>query len=158
DEMISLRPLLREARLGQGAYERVQQQASQLVRLVRMKHHRHGGRLDDFLHEYDLSSQEGVVLMCLADSLLRIPGDENADRLIHDKLTKGEWDRHIGHSRSLFVNASTWGLMLTGRLVRLETQVVHGRSVFRRLLKRGGEPLVRLALRQAMRIIGGQFI
>lgn len=158
DEMRSLRPLLREARLGQGAYERVQQQASQLVRLVRMKHHRHGGRLDDFLHEYDLSSQEGVVLMCLAESLLRIPDDENADRLIHDKLAKGEWDRHIGHSRSLFVNASTWGLMLTGRLVRLETQVVHGRRVFRRLLKRGGEPLVRLALRQAMRIIGSQFI
>jgi RHH-type proline utilization regulon transcriptional repressor/proline dehydrogenase/delta 1-pyrroline-5-carboxylate dehydrogenase len=158
DETACIRSLLREAKLDHEAYERVQQRASQLVQIVRKKYHRHGG-LDAFLHEYDLSSQEGVVLMCLAEALLRIPDDENADRLIHDKLLKGEWERHLGHSHSLFVNASAWGLMLTGRLVRLETQMMHdGGSVFRRLIKRGGESLVRLALRQAMRIIGSQFI
>lgn len=158
DESACIRLLLPDAKLDHEAYERVQQQASQLVQIVRKKYYRHGG-LSAFLREYDLSSQEGVVLMCLAEALLRIPDDENADRLIHDKLAKGEWDRHLGHSHSLFVNASAWGLMLTGRFVRLETQIIHNeKGVFRRLIKRGGEPLVRLAIRQAMRIIGSQFI
>lgn len=158
DETVWVRALLHEVELAHGASERVKQRASQLVQAVRDRRHRHGG-LDAFLHEYDLSSQEGVVLMCLAEALLRIPDNENADRLIHDKLTKGEWGRHLGHSHSLFVNASTWGLVLTGRLVRLEAQLIdEGGNVLKRLVKRGGESLVRLALRQAMRIISGQFI
>lgn len=158
DEAAWIRALLPEARLDQVARERVKQRASKLVKAVRERRHHHDG-LDAFLHEYDLSSQEGVVLMCLAEALLRIPDDENADRLIHDKLTKGEWDRHLWHSHSPFVNASTWGLMLTGRLVRLETHIVSDSgNILRRLMKRGGESLVRLALKQAMRIIGGQFI
>ncbi|KFI22672.1 bifunctional proline dehydrogenase/L-glutamate gamma-semialdehyde dehydrogenase PutA [Nitrosococcus oceani] len=158
DETVWIKSLLRETELPPEANERVKRRASQWVQLVREKRRWHGG-LDAFLHEYNLSSQEGVVLMCLAEALLRIPDDENADRLIHDKLLKGEWDRHLGHSHSLFVNASTWGLMLTGRLMRLETPLIDdGKGVIKRLVKRGGEPLVRLALRQAMRIIGGQFI
>lgn len=158
DETVWIQALLRESTLERAARERVKQHASKLVKAAREKRYHHGG-LDAFLHEYDLSSQEGVVLMCLAEALLRIPDDENADRLIHDKLTKSEWDKHLGHSHSLFVNASTWGLMLTGRLVRLKTHVIHGSGdVLKRLVKRGGEPLVRLALKQAMRIIGGQFI
>jgi RHH-type transcriptional regulator, proline utilization regulon repressor / proline dehydrogenase / delta 1-pyrroline-5-carboxylate dehydrogenase len=158
DEAVWIRSLLYEAELEPAVQERVRQRATKLVQTVRRRRHHHGG-LDAFLHEYDLSSREGIVLMCLAEALLRIPDDENADRLIHDKLTKGEWDRHLGHSRSLFVNASTWGLMLTGRLVRSETHLVHDvGNILRRLVRRGGESLVRLALRQAMRIIGGQFI
>src|SRR5882757_7035340 len=75
--------------------------------------------LDAFMREYDLSSEEGVLLMCLAEALLRIPDDDTAEKLIADKLAEADWESHLGRSDSLFVNASTWGLMLTGRIVRL---------------------------------------
>ena len=80
---------------------------------------RHGkGGIDVFLTEYRLSSQEGIALMCLAEALLRIPDAATVDRLIRDKLAPADWARHLGQSPSLFVNASTWALMLTGRLVQ----------------------------------------
>src|SRR6266851_5482930 len=82
--------------------------------------HRRGG-LDALLQEYALSSPEGVALMCLAEALLRIPDAETVDRLIRDKIASADWQRHLGHSCSLFVNASTWALMLTGRLLRSES-------------------------------------
>ena len=75
------------------------------------------GGLDAFLHEFGLSSKEGVVLMCLAEALLRVPDAETVDRLIKDKIADADWRAHLGHSESLFVNASTWALMLTGRVV-----------------------------------------
>ena len=76
--------------------------------------------VEAFLHEYSLSTREGIMLMCLAEALLRIPDAQTRDRLIRDKLGLGDWARHLGHSDSLFVNASTWGLMLTGRFVRVD--------------------------------------
>jgi len=115
------------------------------------------GGLDAFLQEYDLSSEEGVVLMCLAEALLRIPDSQTADRLISDKLASGKWEEHLGASRSLFVNASTWGLMLTGRLVRPDT-AANPMGLLQSLSRRAGEPAVRTALRQAMRIMGHQFV
>jgi RHH-type transcriptional regulator, proline utilization regulon repressor / proline dehydrogenase / delta 1-pyrroline-5-carboxylate dehydrogenase len=75
-----------------------------------------GGGVEALIHEYALSSQEGVALMCLAEALLRIPDDETRDALIRDKIGGGDWRSHLGHSPSLFVNAATWGLMVTGRL------------------------------------------
>ena len=97
--------------------------------------------------------------MCLAEALLRIPDAETADRLIHDKLSGANWEKHLGHSRSLLVNASTWGLMLTGRLVRLEDETASNVSAFlERLAARSGSGLVRLALKQAMGILAGQFV
>ena len=75
---------------------------------------RHGGGVEGLIHEYSLSSQEGVALMCLAEALLRIPDDETRDALIRDKIGGGDWHAHLGHSPSLFVNAATWGLLLTG--------------------------------------------
>jgi len=105
------------------------------------------------------SSEEGVLLMCLAEALLRIPDDETAERLIEDKLAQAQWDRHLGRSDSLFVNASTWGLMLTGRLVRLDEEGGRGwRTRLRELVKRSGEPVVQLALKQAMKIMARQFV
>ncbi len=74
--------------------------------------------IEAFLHEYNLSSEEGVALICLAEALLRIPDDETVDLLIRDKLTSARWKEHLGRSQSLFVNASTWGLMLTGRIIK----------------------------------------
>ena len=115
--------------------------------------------LDAFLQEFGLSNQEGIALMCLAEALLRIPDDETADRLIAEKLTSGNWDSHSGRSDSLFVNASTWGLMLTGRLVELPDEVrSNANGWLRQLTQRASEPLVRQALRRAMKIIGSEFV
>ena len=115
--------------------------------------------LDAFLQEFGLSNQEGIALMCLAEALLRIPDDETADRLIAEKLASGQWEAHAGRSSSLFVNASTWGLMLTGRLVDLPGEIVSDTGGWlRNLTQRATEPLVRNALRRAMQIIGGEFV
>ena len=115
--------------------------------------------LDAFLQEFGLSNQEGIALMCLAEALLRIPDDETADRLIAEKIASGNWDAHSGRSNSLFVNASTWGLMLTGRLVELPEDLTGNPSGWLKGLgQRVTEPMVRNALRRAMRIIGGEFV
>ncbi len=115
--------------------------------------------LDAFLAEFDLSNAEGVALMCLAEALLRVPDDGTADRLIAEKLAMGDWQAHRGRSESVFVNASTWALMLTGRVVELPEEIRGDADGWlRRLARRAGEPLVRAALRRAMQIIGGEFV
>ena len=136
----------------------VQATAADLVRRVRARAADQGA-IEAFMRQYDLGSEEGVLLMCVAEALLRIPDPETADRLIRDKLGEADWKRHLGQSDSVLVNASTWGLMLTGRLVDLADGTkrdVHG--AFKRLVGRVGEPVVRLAVRQAMRIMGHQFV
>src|SRR6185436_9171934 len=125
---------------------------------VRRRQKAHTG-MQSFLREYDLSSKEGVLLMCVAEALLRIPDAATADKLIRDKFSQGEWDRHFGKSRSLLVNAGTWGMMLTGRLVALGEEDT--RSVgnwVAALTAKAGEPVVRLALRQAMKLMAEQFV
>ncbi len=115
--------------------------------------------LDAFLQEFGLSNQEGIALMCIAEALLRIPDDATADRLIAEKLATGDWSSHAGRSESLFVNASTWGLMLTGGILELDPSIKSDTAGWMRMLTRkAGEPLVRLAVRRAMRIIGGEFV
>ncbi|HKE96776.1 MAG TPA: bifunctional proline dehydrogenase/L-glutamate gamma-semialdehyde dehydrogenase PutA, partial [Povalibacter sp.] len=132
--------------------------ARSLVEAVRASQKERTG-LDAFLRQYDLSSQEGVILMCLAEALLRIPDDATADKLIADKITRGDWDSHAGEAESLFVNASTWGLMLTGRIVRPADEDLHDpRGFIARIAGRLGEPVLRTAFRQAMRIMGHQFV
>jgi len=158
DEAATIQRLLPLAELDAGAKGRVAQRAGQLVEAVRARRLARGG-LDGFMHEYDLSSEEGVVLMCLAEALLRIPDSATADRLIRDKLTHGDWRRHLGHGRPLLVNAGTWGLMLTGRMVELEEGARKDPlALLGRLAARSGEPFIRMALRQAMRIIAHQFV
>ncbi len=117
------------------------------------------GYLDAFLQEFGLANHEGIALMCLAEALLRIPDEATADRLIAEKLASGDWSRHAGHSESLFVNASTWGLMLTGRIVDLPADLHADTGGWvRGLMRRAGEPMVRQAMRRAMKIIGGEFV
>lgn len=158
DEEPVVRALVRAARLDDEASAKVVATAAQLVEAVRNAPAAKSG-LDAFLRQYDLSSQEGVILMCLAEALLRIPDDETADRLIADKLKAGDWASHLGDSQSLFVNASTWGLMLTGRIIRLDPDDVSApSSAVSRVVGRIGEPVVRTAMRQAMRIMGHQFV
>src|ERR1700735_5250157 len=115
--------------------------------------------LDAFLQEFGLSNQEGIALMCIAEALLRIPDDATADRLIAEKLATGDWSSHAGKSESLFVNASTWGLMLTGGILELDPGIKTDTTGWmRKFTRKAGEPLVRLAARRAMRIIGGEFV
>jgi RHH-type proline utilization regulon transcriptional repressor/proline dehydrogenase/delta 1-pyrroline-5-carboxylate dehydrogenase len=115
--------------------------------------------LDAFLQEFGLSNQEGIALMCIAEALLRIPDDATADRLIAEKLATGDWSSHAGKSESLFVNASTWGLMLTGGILELDPAIKTDTTGWmRKFTRKAGEPLVRLAVRRAMRIIGGEFV
>ncbi|MBM3541333.1 MAG: bifunctional proline dehydrogenase/L-glutamate gamma-semialdehyde dehydrogenase PutA, partial [Alphaproteobacteria bacterium] len=149
---------LAEAALPAEAKARIKARARDLVGAVRKAQHGQGG-IESFLHEYSLSSKEGIVLMCLAEALLRIPDAGTADLLIRDKLAGADWSRHVGSSDSLFVNASTWALMLTGRVVRLddpERQDLTG--TLGRLVARAGEPIIRQAVMQAMRILGRQFV
>ena len=157
-EEAALKPLLKQAAMSPDAQARVQAIARQLVGHIRA-HRRPAGGIDAFLREYDLSSEEGLVLMCLAEALLRIPDHDTADRLIRDKIAPADWARHLGHSDSWFVNASTLGLMLTGRIERLGQDPVSDVSGFmKRLVARTGEPVIRQALTHAMRIMGKQFV
>jgi RHH-type proline utilization regulon transcriptional repressor/proline dehydrogenase/delta 1-pyrroline-5-carboxylate dehydrogenase len=136
----------------------IQATAADLVRRVRARAQDQGA-IEAFMRQYDLGSEEGVLLMCVAEALLRIPDQDTADRLIRDKLGEADWKRHMGQSDSVLVNASTWGLMLTGHLVDLADDTkrdVH--NAFKRLVGRVGEPVIRLAVRQAMRIMGHQFV
>ena len=137
---------------------RVAQLATSLVEKVRGSSQNRSG-IDAFMQQFSLSSEEGVVLMCLAEALLRIPDAETADRLIADKLAGRDWGEHVGQSHSLFVNASAWGLMLTGRFVELSRDTVGApTSLIKRMISKSGEPVVRAAMKQAMRIMGGQFV
>src|SRR5262249_32010836 len=138
--------------------QRVASQARKFVEGVRVQQTQRSG-LDAFLRKYDLSSQEGVILMCLAEALLRIPDDATADKLIADKIAKGDWAAHLGDAESLFVTAPTGGLMPTGRIVRPGDDDVHDpRGFIARIAGRLGEPVLRAAFRQAMRIMGHQFV
>ena len=153
-----VRALANRARLSAADAAAVQARGLALVQAVRATRPA-GSGLDAFLREYHLASPEGVILMCLAEALLRIPDAHTADRLIADKIAAGAWEEHLGDSESLFVNASTWGLMLTGSIVDVDrAEVGSVRGWFSRLASRISEPVARAALRQAMRIMGHQFV
>ncbi len=127
----------------------------QLVERLRAKTRSSG--VEGLIHEYSLSSQEGVALMCMAEALLRIPDAATRDALIRDKLSPGDWRSHIGHSPSLFVNAATWGLLLTGRLVATSSEQSLS-AALTRLIARSGEPIIRKGVDVAMRLMGEQFV
>jgi len=158
DEAATVEALLPRATFEDAVKRRIERQARDMVAHVRARRRNVGG-VDAFMHEYDLSSQEGVALMCLAEALLRIPDDDTAEALIRDKVAEADWQRHLGDSDSLFVNASTWGLMLTGKVVRLDDRWKGDiAGFFGRVVSRVGEPIVREAMTHAMRIIGRQFV
>ena len=167
-EEISAYHLIDEKRLVGGLVERAvysederrrsAEIARRLVQVARANHAKHAG-VDAFMREYGLSSDEGVILMCLAESLLRIPDTETADALIAEKIAGGRWEKHLGASDSMFVNASTWGLMLSGRIVKFkDAEGVNPFNALKRLVARSGEPVIRQAVRQAVKILGDQFV
>src|SRR5690349_14383133 len=158
DETEAVNDLLTQATLPAVEREQVIDLAADLVTRVRARA-KDQSAVESFMRQYDLSSEEGVLLMCVAEALLRIPDKTTADKLIRDKLGDANWKKHLGQSESLFVNASTWGLMLTGKLVNLAEETRHDfTGALKRLVARAGEPAIRLAVRQAMRIMGHQFV
>ena len=158
DETEGVNELLGEAALPPAERDLVLARATELVARVRAKAHEQSA-VESFMREYDLSSEEGVLLMCVAEALLRIPDKDTADKLISDKLGEANWESHLGKSDSVLVNAGTWGLMLTGKLVTLADETQRNvAGALKRLIGRAGEPVIRLAVRQAMRIMGHQFV
>ncbi len=150
-----LPPLLTLAALPPDQAEKVEALASSLATKLRAKTRSSG--VEGLIYEYSLSSQEGVALMCLAEALLRIPDAATRDALIRDKLSPGDWRAHVGASPSLFVNAATWGLVLTGRLVATTSEQTLS-AALTRLIARSGEPIIRKGVDVAMRLMGEQFV
>ncbi|MGD0190689.1 MAG: bifunctional proline dehydrogenase/L-glutamate gamma-semialdehyde dehydrogenase PutA [Rhizomicrobium sp.] len=158
DEETLIGRLIEKARLSPAERAATDMLARDLVSRIRKARDKRSS-IDAFTQEYALSSEEGIVLMCLAESLLRVPDAATADRLIRDKIGSGDWEKHLNRSDSLFVNASTYGLLLTGRIVSLdETSRWDLRNIWKKLVARSGEPVIRQAVTYAMRILGGQFV
>jgi RHH-type proline utilization regulon transcriptional repressor/proline dehydrogenase/delta 1-pyrroline-5-carboxylate dehydrogenase len=158
DETEAVNDLLDQADLPPDEREQVIDRAAELVTRVRARA-KDQSMVESFMRQYDLSSEEGILLMCVAEALLRIPDKTTTDKLIRDKLGDANWRKHLGRSESLLVNASTWGLLLTGRLVNLANGTRDDfNGAMRRLVTRVGDPTIRVAVRQAMRIMGHQFV
>ena len=155
DEAECVERLVAAATLSQEMSTQATVRATSLVEALRAKGTR--GTVEGLVREYDLSSQEGVALMCLAEALLRIPDRATRDALIRDKLASGDWRKHVGQSPSLFVNAATWGLVVTGKLVSTVNETGLANALTR-LIARGGEPVIRLGVDMAMRMMGEQFV
>jgi len=158
DEDMVVDRLIAQARLTPAERAATERLARDLVMRIRQTRGEHGS-VDALMQEYALSSQEGVVLMCLAEALLRVPDAATADRLIRDKIGNANWSSHSGKSDSLFVNASTFALMLTGRIVKLDDAAKWDfEGIWKKLVSRTGEPVIRQAVTYAMRILGRQFV
>ncbi|MCW8889520.1 MAG: bifunctional proline dehydrogenase/L-glutamate gamma-semialdehyde dehydrogenase PutA [Sedimenticola sp.] len=158
DETTLLEQLLSLSTPSSSLLKQTTQTCTDLVKAVRAR--------DDAIHmidalllEYSLDTREGVLLMCLAEALMRIPDSATADALIKDKLTIADWKKHLKQSKSLLVNASTWGLLLTGKVITLDTRIDdEPASIINRMVNRLSEPVVRQAMNQAMKIMGKQFV
>ncbi|WP_196259737.1 trifunctional transcriptional regulator/proline dehydrogenase/L-glutamate gamma-semialdehyde dehydrogenase [Pelagibacterium limicola] len=148
-------PLIEAAAVTDAQAGRIRALAEKVVKAIRAQGP--GGGVDGLIHEYALSSQEGIALMCLAEALLRVPDNETRDMLIADKIAPGKWQGHLGLDRSLFVNAATWGLALTGKLVTPVDEQGLSRALTR-LVARSGEPVIRAGVRMAMTMLGEQFV
>jgi len=158
DETQAVTALLAAKPLSSDQRAAVRAEAEELVRAAR-KSARRQGVVESFLQEFSLGTREGLALMCLAEALLRTPDQDTRDRLIAEKIGNADWASHLGQSDSLFVNASTWGLMLTGKLVEVDDQARNDLPGFlKRLVERIGEPVVRKAVAQAIGIMGEQFV
>ena len=148
--------LARRAGLDEAARAAIAAEGARLVRKVRAAGD--PGLMEVFLAEYGLSTEEGVALMCLAEALLRVPDAPTIDALIEDKIAASDWSRHLGRSTSALVNASTWGLLLTGKVLEPGAEAGGLAGTLRGALKRLGEPVIRAAVARAMREMGAQFV
>lgn len=151
--------MLEQARFNEQGAQSVHKMAFDIANKLRNQKSAGGrsGLVQGLLQEFSLSSQEGVALMCLAEALLRIPDKKTRDALIRDKISKGNWHPHVGKSQSTFVNAATWGLLITGKLTATHNET-NLTSSLNRIIGRSGEPLIRKGVDMAMRMMGEQFV
>jgi RHH-type proline utilization regulon transcriptional repressor/proline dehydrogenase/delta 1-pyrroline-5-carboxylate dehydrogenase len=157
DEEIWINHLLDYANPGTEKRQQIKALATQLVENVRAKIDDMDG-VDAFMKEYDLSSKEGILLMCLAEALLRIPDKATMDKLIKDKILDADWKSHLGNSNLLFVNASTWGLMLTGKIIDPDENKSAMKRALDKLINKTGEPVIRQGVHHAMQMMGKHFV
>ncbi|UTO05357.1 bifunctional proline dehydrogenase/L-glutamate gamma-semialdehyde dehydrogenase PutA [Moraxella sp. FZLJ2107] len=156
DEVTAVSNLLATLQFDDAQKQDINALARRLITQVRADRSKSSG-VDALMQEFSLSSEEGVALMCLAESLLRIPDTATRDRLIQDKLADGDWKGHVGNSPSMFVNAAAWGLVLTGKLTQPTNEGGLG-SALTRVLQKGGAPFIRAGVNHAMKILGKQFV
>ncbi|WP_298933602.1 bifunctional proline dehydrogenase/L-glutamate gamma-semialdehyde dehydrogenase PutA [uncultured Ruegeria sp.] len=154
DQTAILDALIHQAALTDADRSAVCDAAAQLVRDIRSN--TSPGMMEVFLAEYGLSTDEGIALMCLAEALLRVPDADTIDVLIEDKIAPSDWGKHLGQSSSSLVNASTWALMLTGKV--LDEGKASPVGTLRGAIKRLGEPVIRTAVGRAMKEMGRQFV
>jgi RHH-type transcriptional regulator, proline utilization regulon repressor / proline dehydrogenase / delta 1-pyrroline-5-carboxylate dehydrogenase len=157
DEKREIQYLIEKASFSKQQSEQIKNTASLLVAMVR-RERKGGGGIDTFLNEYALSSEEGIALMCLAEALLRVPDKATIDKLIKDKLSSADWQAHCGQSDSFFVNATTWALMLTGKVLNPQRAESQLSKALMKLVNRTSEGVVRKAVDKAMRIMSKQFV
>ncbi|UTW07071.1 bifunctional proline dehydrogenase/L-glutamate gamma-semialdehyde dehydrogenase PutA [Pseudomonas benzenivorans] len=157
DEAAYLTELLQLADPGDAGIEAIRRSARTLIEDVRSRDNA-VDTLDALLRQYSLDTQEGLMLMCLAEALLRVPDAATADALIRDKLNAAEWERHLGQSDSVLVNFAAWGLVMTGKVVDPEAADGRPKSILGKLIQRSGEPVIRAAMNQAMKLMGKQFV
>jgi RHH-type proline utilization regulon transcriptional repressor/proline dehydrogenase/delta 1-pyrroline-5-carboxylate dehydrogenase len=158
DEDAAIDRILPEAEVNSSARSRAWERARKIVLQIR-RDQEGNGAIDALLNEYSLSSEEGVVLMCLAEALLRVPDKTTQDALIRDKISQGQWSTHLGSSDSLFVNASSWGLLVTGSMVNYaDDRNQHRFGLLKKTVGRLGEPVIRKSMNFAMKIMGKQFV
>ena len=156
DEIEAVQDMLQRAQMTDEERNAASELARRLVTQVRSSRTKASG-VDALMHEFSLSSEEGVALMCLAEALLRIPDNATRDRLIADKISEGNWKSHLNNSPSLFVNAAAWGLLITGKLTTSTSEKNMG-SALSRIISKGGAPLIRQGVNYAMRLLGKQFV
>lgn len=156
DEIEAVQDMLQRAQMTDEERNAASELARRLVTQVRASRTKASG-VDALMHEFSLSSEEGVALMCLAEALLRIPDNATRDRLIADKISEGNWKSHLNNSPSLFVNAAAWGLLITGKLTTNTSEKNMG-SALSRIISKGGAPLIRQGVNYAMRLLGKQFV
>ncbi|MCW8196714.1 bifunctional proline dehydrogenase/L-glutamate gamma-semialdehyde dehydrogenase PutA [Proteobacteria bacterium 005FR1] len=157
DEVDCVKELFKNIELSPQQRARISERAETLINRSRKNKHKRDP-LDAFLEQFGLNTTEGIALMCLAEALLRIPDPDTADKLIQEKLLKGNWQQHLGQSKSNFVNASTWGLLFTGKWLRFEESQKSTRKWLNYFFDRFSEPVLRKVMLQAMRIMGNQYI
>ena len=157
DENESVNALLAAYKTDDATSRRIHDKTVGLISVVRDRAAKKTG-LGAFLQTYQLSTAEGIALMCLAEALLRIPDTATRDKLIRDKIGKGDWGAYIGKSQSFFVNASSWGLLLTGGVVNLRQTSAPMISALGHAVARLGEPVIRAAIGQVMQVMGQQFV